>query len=209
MFFVYPSLIFDFLNNGLGFFRSYSGPNPCDLTPVYMRDNKSSIMPSSFFVTIGLFTGMDAQYIRIISIILLVLASIFLAVKKDMVLEQKIAYFFIFSLFFDVYLAVRNFIFMVPIMILLFTDQIDATKEFENCEDIYHFFKNNAYFIIGLICLFLLIFLPSYDYFYKRLFNVIKHFPVVIVILMWIYIYVVLVIAFILLRRKFLREVKT
>jgi len=178
-FIIYPYLFVDFLN-GLNFPRSF----PVDiysLTPEFIINNDMST-PTNFLIGLISILKIDISA-SLITVVLSSLFTLLLVIRyKDMLIERKLAFFCLFSLLFNSYLRTNTHVTILPIIILLFSDQekITLLKSY----NIFLFIKKNIILVLGMMIISILLFLPDLEYIY-RMFKILRYIPVQLMIFTW------------------------
>lgn len=159
MFFVSPVLISGFFEGTSNAFRtSYPVYTPAEIVTnqiIYPIDTLSCLI-YAFGVTF-------VNSLLIISIFaaLIIILTIILLLKKSMSLESKFGYFTLISLFFNVYPRPNSMFVFMPLIALAFVRKIEIKGK------ILEFIKKNFVFLIGLICLSILYFMPPIHLIYE------------------------------------------
>ncbi len=158
MFIIFPSLIFDFLSGlSIGDFTARY------LTPQDIIDwrDKMSFPPNSISAFIIAFNiNVKFWVVGLISQIFLGVIVLVLILNKKINIEEKFAYYFLFTCFFNVYFYVQNaFIVFLPIITLLYIN-------LKSDKNIIDYTKKNYHFLIGLIAISILYFMPPIYYIY-------------------------------------------
>jgi len=170
LFFIYPSLIFDFL----GGFNKHNTTQRSYIPLFYLREWK------------GLYSTESNQIIFMISVIYISIITIILILNKNLLLEERYAYFAFACIIFFTY-AQRMFVMLLPLAILVY---ISFLKQKDKTIDL---IKENKIITIGLLSIVGIYFmLPD--------FTIYKYFPVFqkppLVILMYAR-YIVLLIGYV------------
>lgn len=162
MFFVYPSLIFDFLFNGFSEIKITS-VKINELTPDLIVERIPTI-PKITLLFFGWALNIEKSYLSLISIILLSIFIIIISFKDNIMMEYKFGYFTLFCLFCNVYIKPSVIITLAPLIILLFVDKIENVEKFKDFSSVKNFIKKNYLFLIVLLCLSYMIFIPPLSY---------------------------------------------
>ncbi len=197
MFLVYPSLISDFISRML--VKGSKSMNIYELTPQIIIDDQLGFPINTLQIFI-LILNLDIN-LSIPSIIIMIIIAILLALLKNKSLEKKIGYIILFSLFFNVFILRNIYIVLNPLLALLFVVNIKNIKDYRKTSEYFYFIKQNFLFLIGLICISILYFLPPIYYIF-RLIPITQIIPLLLMLLIETFIYIVLTTDLYLLRKR-------
>ena len=199
MFLVYPSLFLHFLD-GLRHVKVTTDPLYI-LTPDYIAtiEFKPPINP---LLIIGMFLGIETFYIIVLSICSMIIITIFISFKQNTKIEDKFGYFFLFSFFLNSYVKMTHFMFIAPLIALLFIRNPKTIEDLEDFSNLRQFIKRNYLLLIGLFCVFSLVFTPPLFYLY-RVFSFLKYIPVIIMLFSWTYLFIIIIFVFYFYNRKY------
>ena len=201
LFLMFPSLITDFLN-GLSHIKGFKF-NFYDITPELIMENNWFI-PSNTLATVYLFFEIDTFIFSIISIVCMTLITCVLFLNQNLSLEKKLGFLALSTLFLNIYFKNTNFLFTVPLILILFIDYSPKLSNIENYRKLNSykiFIMENYIFLIGIIFIALLIFVPPLFYLY-RIFPILRLIPVYLTFFFHKYIYIIILICFILILRS-------
>ncbi|NVM38107.1 MAG: hypothetical protein HWN81_21115 [Candidatus Lokiarchaeota archaeon] len=201
MFLMIPSLITDFLY-GFSHVKVF-GLNFYDITPEMIMENKW-FTPVNTLAIISLFFEIDTLIFSIISIVCMVLITCLLFLNQKISLEKKFGFLALSSLFLNIYFKHTNFLFTVPLILILFVDYSPKPSNIENYRKLNSykiFIMENYLFLIGIIFLALLIFLPPLFYIYVII-PILRLIPLYLIIFYYTYIYIIILICLLLILRS-------
>lgn len=200
MFFLSPNLLFDFIN-GTSFRTNISNINIFELTTETIISEQIVLIKIPL-VVIGSLLNIQFQY-YLFSIIVMTIITIFLSFKKEIDIEKKFCYFVLFSLFFNVYIDGTIFAFLLPLILIFIveTANIKNIKNYWNPISYLNYVIDNFSFLIGLLCLAIIYFMPPLDFIY-RITPLILLIPVILFALLFIIIYTILIIDLYFLKKK-------
>ena len=197
MFLVYPSLISDFISRML--LKGSKSTNIYVLTPQIIVNDQLGFPINTLQILI-LILNLDIN-VSILSIIIMIIIAILLALLKNGSLEKKIGYIILFSLFFNVFTLRNIYIVLNPLLALLLVINIENIKDFRKISEYFHFIKQNFLFLLGLICISILYFLPPIYYIF-RILPITQIIPLQLMLLIETFIYIVLTADLYLLKNK-------
>ncbi|MBD3198043.1 MAG: DUF2029 domain-containing protein [Candidatus Lokiarchaeota archaeon] len=201
MFLIYPSLISDFLNG----FSHVKTVDSFDLfiSPSYVVE-ESITFPISFLGSLNLIIQLDTTFLAILSVLIITFITIYLSFFKDYAIDIKLAYFFLFSLFFNVFFKKTFILILIPTLILLlyhfYNFNEDKTQK--------TFSKNKILLAIGLAMLLILNYLPPIEFLYRTI-TFFRILPVVVSLFVFTALYSAYTIIIFFLNQKLTHEIKT
>lgn len=201
LFLMFPSLITDFLY-GLSHIKKF-GFNFYDITPELIMEN-NWVTPANTLATVSLFFEIDKLIFSIISIVCMILITGVLFLNQNLSLEKKLGFLALSTLFFNIYFKNSNFLFTVPLILILFVDYSPKLSNIENYRKLNSyktFIMENYLFLIGIIFIALLIFVPPLFYLY-RIFPILRLIYVYLILFFQTYIYIIILICFLLILRS-------
>jgi len=133
LFIIYPNLVLDFLIKGSSFEQR-----------LYLLYTKEFLAVEPEYIS----------YIRVISLIIQGITTIFLILNKQLTIDKKFSIFLLVFIFVDCYKWGKPVV-SIPFVLLLFTPYL---KKFE--EGLIYFIKSNIVIFIGIISLFVIYFIP-------------------------------------------------
>ncbi len=175
LFIIYPSLIFEFIN---GFFF----PVERETLMIFYLQEFISVSSTIIF----LFT--------IIIIIILSVITLLLVLNKSLEIHEKFSYFSLGYLFFGMFSTYGHGVILLAFILLLFTPHMDQKAKATE------FIKSNKIFLIGLISIAGLFFVP-FSYTAYRHFPLLKVYPFSLFFLLrWIFFLSIMTISLIVLK---------
>lgn len=196
MFLIFPSLISGFLD-GMSVFDKPE----LTLNLSYSEIIQNRIMsPVSPLLLIACFLNLgNSSILSLVSIIIVFVVTIAISLIKNERIEYQIALCFLSYLFFNIFLKKTNYIHIVPIIMLLFIEDESFPKSFPelSVSALFNFLKDNINFIIGLLCLSLLIILPPI-FVIVRIISILQLIPYQIFFFFWMMLYIIAIVNLIL-----------
>ncbi|MFX1593215.1 MAG: hypothetical protein ACFFCL_11025 [Promethearchaeota archaeon] len=198
MFIVSPILIPGFLRYGLA---GFSHP-PINLTVAAIKSNENPLPNNSIASLISAFNlNIDNLILVLISNGLMLITALLLIFNKRMNIIRKFGYFALISLFINIYPRPNALIAFLSLVLLLFILDIRVEKT------IFGYIKQNYLFLLGLISISVLYFMPPLFYLYRVLpFLEIIPLPLMILRNTFVYTIIISVLYFLNRKKKFNRN---
>ncbi len=121
--------------------------------------------------------------IFIISVTIISIITLILTFIKNLEIEKRFGWWALFSLFFYTLIFMRYFVFILPMILILFMDYYNETTK-----NIVVFIRKNFFMLLGLISIALLYFMPPI-HFLLRISPLVWNVPIVLLILRWLFVY--------------------
>lgn len=158
MFLIYPNLIFRFLEgvNNAPQYTDITNIHLYTLTPEIIVKEKISIYGCDM-LRILLVLNINVSIV-FISLILIAIFTIAISFKSNILLEKKIGYFCLFSVFFSVYVYHTIYIIVLPLITLLFIGDLEVLEDYLAFSSYIKYMKKNRLYLLGLFCIAILTF---------------------------------------------------
>ena len=142
---------------------------------------------TSFLNVLNLYINVTfmSNFITGISLILMIVVTMILIFKDNLLLEQKFGYFALISLFLYTFYYLHYLVMLLPLVILLFIETLSMEEKFVI------FIKKNYFFFIGLISISTLYFMPPL-YILLNLMRILFIIPLAILFLSWTICYILI-----------------
>jgi len=194
MFIVSPALIIEFFRGGI----NIPGYVVLNLTPEYILAQRGMLPNLPNFISSLLMVlniSIDFFILSIISHVFSIIVILILIFNKKLTLEKKMAYYFLFTMIFSIYFVLEQaFVIFLPFIALFFINLKFKTN-------IIDFIKDNYLYLIGLLCILILLIMPPIYLFYEILpFTLLI--PLPILIMRYSITYVILTITILLVKKK-------